>query len=151
MTSTKITRLYYKNYLATIKALPTSKMFQHLYVVDENDREFDAAKNGRLSCALVVSSVLQLFNWIDGFTHATAKSTVEAMLKNGWYEIDKPKQGDIVHYPKGADGHEHIGFWMGDNLVISNLSKKTTPAKHEPQMKDGRTPDAYYTRNYNKS
>ena len=49
--------LIYKNYLSTIKASENSKMFRHIYVL-ENNKEKDILKNGELSCAYYVSCIL---------------------------------------------------------------------------------------------
>lgn len=142
------TKLNYKNYLTTIKALPDSQLFRHLYVKDENGREFDAARDGDVSCALVVSSVLCLFGWIDK-THATVASTVKAMLACGWRVTDAPKPGDVVHYSAENTSNEHVGFFIGAGEVISNVSAKHAPGEHHLRMSDGRLPSEYYTREYN--
>ena len=51
-------RLLYKNYLSMIEALPNNELFRHIYVKNENGEEIDVTNNGKLSCAIVVSSVL---------------------------------------------------------------------------------------------
>lgn len=141
------TKLNYKNYLTTINALPGSQLFRHLYVKDETGREFDATNDGDLSCALTVSSILCLFGWIDK-THATVKSTIESMFGCGWRATGTPRPGDIVHYPAKGTHNEHVGFFMGADEVISNISAQHVPAEHQLQMSDGRLPVEYYTRDY---
>ena len=149
MSGQKLNRLQYKNYLSVINGLPNTQIFRHLYVVDENNREFDAVNDGDKSCALVVSSILLLFGWID-CPHATVKSTIKALIEKDWHITSNPKPGDIVIYPSGKSGHEHIGFFLSDNTVVSNVSAKHFPDKHGLMMSDGRSPAGYYTRNYNK-
>lgn len=147
MAERKLRRLQYKNYISMLNALPQVELFRHLYVVDESGNEFDAVDDGDLSCAVVVSSILCLFGWIDR-PHATVASTIKALVENGWRATETPKSGDIVHYSASEAGHEHVGFFMGNDIVISNIAKLRTPGKHELMMSDGRLPIGYYTRNY---
>jgi dipeptidase E len=107
----KLQRLDYKNYLSVVNALPGVGLFRNLFVVDEDGREFDAAGDGDLSCALVVSSVLLLFGWIDR-AHATVESTIRAMEVFGWRETDQPRAGDIVYYVAGKTDNAHLGFFV---------------------------------------
>jgi len=143
----KLTKLDYKNYLATIKALPNSQLFRHIYVVGEKGNEFDAIDDGNLSCALVVSSVLLLFGWIDR-THATVQSTISALAENGWRETKEPQAGDIIFWLAGETSSQHIGFYIDSNSAISNVAAKRVPGEHKLKISDGRMPTAFYTRNF---
>jgi len=147
MSEPRLQKLQYKNYLSAIKALPQTNLFRHLYVADENGREFDATDDGDRSCALAVTAVLYLAGWIDR-PHATVASTLKALAESGWRKTESPRPGDIVHYPAGESGDEHVGFWVGDDAVISNISELRTPGEHKLMMSDGRLPMGYYTRDY---
>ena len=51
--------LIFDSYLAAIKGLLNSRIFQHLYAFHEGRKE-NIVRGGRLSCALVVSSVMRV-------------------------------------------------------------------------------------------
>lgn len=109
-------------------------MFRNFYF-EVNGREKDILENGRLSCAVFVSAILYLFKLINDL-HATVNSTEKDIKENGWYEITDLKRGAIVMWEKklGDDDnkiHGHIGFYVGDNMAISNDSKGTGfPHRH---------------------
>lgn len=145
---TKPKLLNYKNYLAIINALPESQLFRHLYTTAENGEETDLMDDGDLSCALVVSSVLLWFGWIDN-RHATVKSTIAAMRKSSWTETNEPKPGDVVVWPRDNDSGEHIGFYLDDQRAISNVSKNHAPGEHGLVLRGGFSPKMFLTRNYN--
>lgn len=129
-----------KNYLKMIEnaAKGENWMFRNFYV-EENDHEKDVLENGGLSCAVFASSILYLFNstlkfsgrseWLD-FTHANVLSTEKDMQKNNWQETNDLKPGAVLIWEK-KDGHDHIGFYMGNDEAISNDSRGTGfPWKH---------------------
>lgn len=124
--------LTYQNYLEMIKASQDSQMFQRLYVL-ENKQKKDILKNGELSCAYYVSSILKIFDLISQ-PHATIKSTIEDMLKSGWRATKKLKPGNVLIWQekKFADGtiHQHLGFYLGQDKAISNDYKKSVPVIH---------------------
>jgi hypothetical protein len=137
----------YKNYMATIQALPGSQIFRHVYAVNDDGQELDIMDDGDVSCAYVVSVVAHMFGWIDG-SHATVKSTLRELQNSGWRETDSPKPGDIILWPANSSGNEHIGFFLGDGRAISNISAQHVPGEHSLTMSDGREPTAFYTRDY---
>ena len=145
---TKPKLLNYRNYLATINALPGSQLFRHLYTTTENGEEIDLMDDGDLSCALVVSSVLLWFGWIDN-RHTTVESTIVAMRKFGWTETNEPKSGDVIVWPRDNNGGEHIGFYFDDQHAISNVSKNHAPGEHGLVLRGGFLPKMFLTRNYN--
>ncbi len=107
-------------------------MFRRLYVLD-NGRKKDILKNGQLSCAVYVSSILKLFNLISKL-HTTVKSTLDDMRKNGWRPTKKLQAGNVLLWEekKQADGefHQHLGFYLGQNRAISNRDEKRAPTVH---------------------
>lgn len=146
----ELARLTYKNYMTTITALPGSQLFRHLYVIDQNGQEFDAARDGEVSCAIVVSSIVLLFGWID-CPHATVQSTIAALLRHGWSETKEPKPGDVILWSASGAENAHVGFYVDENCAISNIAMERVPGKHKLMMSDGRMPATYYTRDYNQN
>jgi hypothetical protein len=137
MPNNNLTRIVPKNYQSFIKALPGSKMWRHLYVSDKSGKEIDVTEAGSKSCAYMVSSVLCIFKLIDQ-PHATVKTTLEHMLESGWKKIGKPELGAVVHWD------EHLGFYLGDDFVISNNSLEGYITRHGLVMDDGRKPINFY-------
>lgn len=123
----KIKLLTRQNYLQTIKNSVGTKMFRNSYASVDGKKE-DITKNGELSCALYVSSILKLFDLIKE-KHTTVNGAVSDMLKNGWHQTKKPMLGDILIWEE-KDGHQHIGFYVGNYKAISNSSEKRAPSVH---------------------
>lgn len=136
-------RLDRETYLQTIKNSPGSLLFRNLYVQDEAGNTIDILENGQLSCAVFVTSVLCLFGKIDN-RHATVSGTVKALSQAGWREvsIDQAGEGDILIWEKAGDFtgelHEHIGFYIGDKLAVSNSSENGFPIIHDWQYHQSR-------------
>ena len=120
--------LTYKNYLTVIKNSADSKMFQHVYVLD-NNKEKDILENGEYSCSYYVSCILKLFNLINQeiSPHATINGLIANMLNNDWKETKKLKAGNVLIWEDGlaTDGkmHSHLGFYLGKDKAISNRPK----------------------------
>ena len=122
----------YQNYLGMIKASQGSQMFRHLYVL-ENKQKKDILKNGELSCAYYVSSILKIFDLISQ-PHATVKSTIEDILKSDWQPTRKLKPGNVLvwqekEFPNGTI-HKHVGFYLGQDKAISHRYEKKMPIIH---------------------
>ena len=130
-------------YLAMIQQLPGVTLFQKLYVTDEHENRIEVTENGKLSCAFVVSSVLTIFNLIDR-PHGTVAGTVREVQNMGWEKTNSPAPGDLIIWPV-ADGHAHIGFYLGENRCISNSGELGRPTEHQLKMSDGREPEYFLT------
>jgi len=133
-------------------------MFRNFFVED-NGVEKDVLEDGRLSCAVFVSSILYLFNsgleftskqrWIK-FTHANIPSTEKDMQDSGWYEIKELKPGSIIIWEKkNANNSEnwHMGFYVGNDVAISNDSGKGNtgiPHRHHYTYNDTRKIEKIY-------
>ena len=127
--------LNYKNYLAVIKNSVDSKMFKHIYVLDDN-QEKDILEDGKLSCAYYVSCILKIFNLIDQETspHAAVNGLIKNIVNSGWEETKDLKIGNIIlwdekKYPSGKF-HSHVGFYLGDDKAISNSGEDGHPIIH---------------------
>lgn len=134
MKKPKIKLLTYQNYLAMIKNSPNTKMFRNIYVL-ENKKKKDILRDGNLSCAYFVSSILKIFDLISPSIspHATVEGTIKDMFQNGWQETKKLKPGNIVAWEEKecSDGpHLHLGFFLNKDKVISNSHKKRAPKIH---------------------
>ncbi len=127
----KVTPLQFDTYLAVIENSVGSLMFKNLYV-NINGIKKDATEDGWLSCAFYVSSILTLFKYIKEI-HCTVASTIKDLKSSGWIEVDEPIIGSVVVWKPGknTNGHPHIGFYVGDNLAVSNDSLKKYPIKYE--------------------
>ena len=139
-----------KNYLIMIEnaAKGENWMFRNLYA-EVDGEEKDILKDGRWSCAALVSSILYLNKLIKDI-HANVESTEKDMLASGWFETEEPKKGAVLFWEKKLgddDGlmHGHNGFYVGDNMAISNDSKGTGfPHKHHYTYNDTRKIEKIY-------
>ena len=135
-----------KSYLAMVRnaAEGEVKMFRNVYAMVDGVEQ-DILRNGEVSCAVFVSSILYLHNsileyegkprWLS-FTHATVSSTEKDMEKNGWGLIDDLREGAVITWEPitYADGatHWHIGFYVGNDRAISNASNDIgVPSEHD--------------------
>lgn len=128
----KVILLIPETYIAVIKNSVGSNLFRSLYA-KVNGKRTDILRNGELSCAFYVSSILLLFKFIkEG--HATVDSTIRDLKKSGWKKIKKIKIGSIIIWGKidfgNKDSHKHIGFFIGGNKAVSNISELGYPGEH---------------------
>lgn len=119
--------LIFDSYLATIKNSVGTKMFRNLFL-NVNGKKTDVLKNGDLSCAYFVSSILYLFGLIKE-KHATVDGSIKGMKRFGWKIIKKPKIGCVILWDL-KDGHRHLGFYLGGKSAISHRPEKRVPVKH---------------------
>jgi len=130
--------LLLKNLLAVTVASAGSPLFRNLwYRIDGKD--IDVLRDGDLSCAFYVSSILKLFSLI-GDIHTTVIKTEEDMQTHGWRKIKQPRPGAVVvwapkTFPKSGEIHKHIGIYLGNGDVVSNSSKRRVPNKHDWQYR----------------
>ncbi|MFZ5559589.1 MAG: NlpC/P60 family protein [Patescibacteria group bacterium] len=116
--------LIYESYLKMIKNSIGTKMFRNLYL-EKNGKKLDATENGDLSCAYFVSNILLIWGLISE-GHATIKSTIRDMKKNGWREISlkKIRPGDVIVWEERKSTknriRSHIGFYIGNKKTISH-------------------------------
>ncbi|HLD81874.1 MAG TPA: NlpC/P60 family protein [Patescibacteria group bacterium] len=134
----------FKTYMRTLENAPGTKIFRSVFVNDENGREYDVLRGGELSCAYFVSFVLRAFNLIDA-PHSTVATTLARMKKAGWHAVSahESRSGDVVVWEPvpSADGetHAHIGFYLGNEIAVSNNSQTRVPAKHHMTFKGKRS------------
>lgn len=132
-TQPKVVPLPFETYLQVVKNSVGSNTFRNFYA-QVNEQKQDILRDGELSCAFFVSSILVLFKLIKS-GHATVDGTVKDLEASGWQKTNTPKPGDIIVWAKQRDErgeeHGHIGFCVGENEVISNSSQARTPMLHD--------------------
>ena len=141
MPSQKIKLLFFETYLARINNSLGNRTFKNIYAT-VNGRKKDILENGRVACAIFVSSLLMIHKLIPEI-HATVTGTVIALKKAGWKKISTPRLGCIIVWaeetpPAKNHGHKHIGFYIGQNQAISNSASKGYPVKHHLTFKNKR-------------
>jgi hypothetical protein len=127
-----------ESYLNVIRNSPGTPMFRSLIVAIEG-KPTNITKDGILSCAYFVSSILHMFQLIDT-PHATVAGTVRAMEEAGWYKVEPATYlpagrlpgAVLVWEEKFAYGssNKHIGFYVSDNMAISNDPRTRVPKLH---------------------
>lgn len=123
----KVAPLFRDTYLAMIKNSAGTKMFRNFYARVDG-KKTDVMKNGDLSCAFFVSSLLSILGLAET-THGTIESTIKDMKQSGWKSVKKLASGNIIVWEEKKE-HEHIGFYIGNNKALSNSSTKKSPAIH---------------------
>ena len=155
MKKQKVIPILFDTYIAVIKNSVGSKIFRNSYA-KVNGKKIDILKNGELSCAFFVSSVLALFPLFELIKcppHSTVDGTLKDLQQSGWQKIKKPKIGSIIVWGKNHNSHKHIGFYIGNNKAIStNSFRKGQPVIHHwtygiKRNKPGRKVEAIF---YNK-
>jgi hypothetical protein len=144
----KIDLLKYESYLKMIKNSVGSKMFRNLYVL-RGKRKIDATEDGELSCAFFVSNLLLIWGLISE-GHATIKSTIKDMQKNGWKKIslEKIRPGDVIVWEDKKSErrrhHSHVGFFIGKKEAISHSDGVKAISAHHWTYDDKRKIIAAY-------
>ncbi len=131
MKKPKIVTRVFETYIALIENSLGSKLFRTL-IADVDGVRSNILRDGQLSCAIFVSSILMLIGLIDR-VHATVASTVAKLEQSGWKRVRVPKKGDVLVWEEkkfGDEQHRHIGFYLGDELAVSQSSKRKVPVKH---------------------
>lgn len=121
-----------KTYLATIENSLGSNTYRNSYALIDGE-ERDILKNGKLSCAFYVSSILLMFGLIKEI-HSTVNGVERDLASSGWQKVDAYEPGDVIFWEEleGQDGrHGHVGFFWKDGLAVSNDSLSGRPAKHD--------------------
>ncbi len=130
MKKEKVIPILFDTYIAIIKNSVGSKIFRNSYA-KVNGKKKDILRNGKLSCAFFVSSILALFplfGLIKYPPHGTVDGTIRDLEESGWEKIKNPKVGSILVWEKIDYGnknfHKHIGFYIGGSKAISTSNVK---------------------------
>lgn len=116
-------------------------MFRNFFA-EMDGKEKDILRDGGLSCAAFASSVLYLNKFIKD-VHANTRSVEKDLLVSGWEEIKELKLGAVLVWE--VQDYPHIGFYIGDEMAISNDSKgRGFPHKHHYTYNDTRKIEKIY-------
>lgn len=129
--------LIFPSYLHFIENSLGSHQYRNL-LAEIDGKHADVLRDGKLSCAFFVSSVLHQFQLIDR-PHATVDGTVTAAKTHGWKPIHKEKIGCVLVWESktfGLEEHKHIGFFVGDGKAISHSATKNVPTIHDWKFTD---------------
>ncbi|MCI0597759.1 hypothetical protein L0Y34_01670 [Candidatus Parcubacteria bacterium] len=121
----------FHSYLAMIENSVGTNAYRNGYF-QVNGELTDILRDGELSCAYFVSTVLHAFYLIKE-RHTMTVGTLRDMHASGWYEISEPKRGAVVHWgPKKDDleKHPHIGFCLDPDTAVSTNSGTRMVATH---------------------
>ena len=134
MKTNKLKLMIFDSYLSAIKNSVGTKIFRNLFF-NVNGKKKDILKNGDLSCAYFISSILYLFGLIKE-KHATVDGALKDMKKSGWKEIKNPKPGCIILWDykplkNGKLGNRHLSFYLSGKSAISHRSEKRMPIRHD--------------------
>ena len=132
MNKPKVKIHFFETYLAIIRNSVGSNIFRNFYL-ELDGVKMDATKNGVVSCAFFVSSILNMFPRLKLIKepHLTVKSTVKDLLESGWKGISKPRPGAVLVWEeKESHGgkNKHVGFYIGNDEAISNDPDAGVPA-----------------------
>lgn len=120
-----------ETYLAMIKNAVGTNMFRNFYLIKDGKKN-DDTQDGRLSCAFFASNILHFFKLIKA-PHLTVSGLQKDMEKSGWQKISRPREGAVLFWEEKY-GHgsrnRHVGFYVGGNHAISNMSKSKRPGQH---------------------
>ena len=133
-----VTPLIRETYLAVIQNSLGSNTFRNYFALVNNEKQ-DILRDGELSCAFFVSSLLLIFG-LTKESHCTVSGLTKDMEKSGWTAIDEPKEGAVLVWEPVTDDEgnlqEHIGYYIGDGLAISTSTTSKTPHQHHWKFED---------------
>ncbi|MEI7741146.1 MAG: hypothetical protein WCJ29_01425 [bacterium] len=122
-----------ENIISMVQASVGAKLWRHNFALVDGHKK-DLVKNGRLSCAFFVSSILFHFKMISDL-HTTVEGTERDMLANNFRRVKKPVPGDVIVWGPSnihdVTPHLHIGFFIGGTRAISNSSRFGFPIRHD--------------------
>ena len=121
-----------KTYLKSIENSLGANTYRNCYALVDGE-EKDILKNGDLSCAFYVSSILLMAGLIKEI-HTTVSGLLRDMESSGWEKTPESGEGDVLFWEEiqTADGrHGHAGFFWGGDFAVSNNSKNGEPVKHK--------------------
>ena len=117
-----------ENFLLSFRNSIGTQLFRSYLDKDGND----VLKDGDLSCAYYISSMLLLHGLIDR-PHFTVEGTLFSMVNSGWHQIKTLKIGSIVVWGsvhQNGEDHKHLGVYIGEQQAISNRSSLGMPGEH---------------------
>ena len=109
-----------------------SDLFRTLYAKVDSE-EKDILRDGKLSCAYFVSSILFHCKLVADL-HTTVRGLEADLNRSGWQKIEQPKVGSVLVWepkllPDGSI-RKHSGFYLGGTQAISNSTVHRVPKIH---------------------
>ncbi|MBI2053113.1 MAG: hypothetical protein HYT34_02615 [Candidatus Ryanbacteria bacterium] len=128
-----------KNLLLTIEKSVGTRMFTESWWFQDGRGEVDIIKDpkrGTLrSCVLYPSSILLLFRPegqpLCSERHANMRGFLEDIVNCGWLSVPRARRqlGSLILWEKRR-GNMHIGFYLGNNVVVSTSRLSGVPVRH---------------------
>lgn len=148
MTELKPIPQVYETYLAMIRNSVGSTMFRNFFALHEGKKQ-DLVRNGELSCAFFVSSILCQFKLIKE-VHLTVTGTQKDLEESGWRVIERDTfcKGCVVVWGsktyEDGETHEHIGFYVGNNKAVSTNTNTGEVSLHDLEFDEDRSVEKIY-------
>ena len=128
----KVEILQKDTYLQMIENSIGSNLFRNVYALVGGDRQ-DILRDGDLSCAFFVSSILKQFELLEE-VHVTVAGTVRDLENSGWQKTNIVSPGCVIVWGprEQAEGeeHSHMGFALTTEEAVSNSYKEKAPVRH---------------------
>lgn len=125
---------FFQTYLTMILGSVDSDQYRKLYVRLPDGSSKDVIGDGDLACAYFVSSILTLCGLTKDGVHTTVDETILDLEASKWQRVEIPYVGCVVVWKKRhcTDGqfHRHIGFFVGNDEVVSNQAVSGRPKRH---------------------
>ena len=132
--------LIFESYMAAIKNSLGAHTWRQYFATVDGQRQ-EVTRDGQLSSAYFVTSILRMFDLIKE-VHLTVAKTERDLVDMGWVQIDEPRPGAVLVYeaqPFGDERHSHIGFCLDGQRAISHSTVERVPVEHNlGQGSDGR-------------
>ena len=127
-----------------------SHLFRTVYALVDGEKK-DILRDGELSCAFFVSSILSHFKLI-GSVHAGVEGLRKDMEASGWRKTDMVIPGVVIAWgpliQASGESHPHIGFALDETTAVSSSYVENTIVAHpntETPGNSGRAIHATYT------
>lgn len=110
-----------------------SRLFQSV-IFAKRQEPIDILEAGNLSCSYFVSGLLTLVGLIDK-PHVTVRGLLKNLESNSKFEKLTSTHylpGDILIWDQTieSNGHEHVGFYLGNGEAVSNSPSELQIIKH---------------------
>lgn len=129
-----------KTYLALIRNSIGVKFFQECYALVDGELQ-EILDKGDKSCAFYATSILTLCGFLPNI-ELTVHRMHTAMEENGWYEVHALHPGNVIFWHEKVYApntpRKHVGFYIGNNLAISNDGDIGVPLEHNYAEYKGR-------------
>jgi hypothetical protein len=128
-----------------------NKIWQYFPIIRKDGR-VDVINRGRLGCYLYVSMINIMTALSETHPGTWVAQAEEQLSESGWFQVQGTPRSvtDIVIWGE-QDGHQHIGFYMGDDMAISmhddpdDPTGPRTPRRHHLTFEGTRAVEQIWT------